>query len=209
MKARSALQTALLAAAIAWTLPASAHCDTMDGPVVEAARQSLASGTVEPALIWVRAQDEPAIREAYAKARAARANGGSSTAVQAETAFYADLVRIHREGEGAPFTGLKPAGDIDPSLRAADRALANGRLDQVEAPLVARIKSGLGQRFAVANSRKGFAPANVEAGRAYVAAYVDYVHYVERVYDAGAPAEESHAAHGATHVPATTPAHAH
>ncbi len=206
MNARNALHVALLAAAAAWALPAFAHCDTLDGPVVESARHALATGKVEPALIWVRPQDERAIRDAYGKARAARAAGGAA-AEKAEMAFYGDLVRIHREGEGAPFTGLKPAGQVDPALVVADRALASGKLADVEAPLVSHVRSGLAQRFTAASTRRNFDPMDVASGRAYVGAYVDYVHYVERVHEAAAPAEDEASPHGAGHAPAAPHAH--
>ena len=54
---------------------------------------------------------------------------------------------------------------------------------------------------------RGFAPADVEAGRAYVAAYVDYVHFVERMYEAAeAPAHQHAAEHGAPASKASTAA---
>ena len=207
MRARMATIVFGFAATVAWAVPAAAHCDTLDGPVVAAARTALATGKVEHALIWVQKRDEPAIRAAFAKAKAAPAPGGKA-ASDAETAFFATLVRVHRKGEGAPFTGLKAAGAIEPAVQAADRALASGRIAEVEDPLLADVRAGLARRFDVAASRRGFDPADVDAGRAYVASYVDYVHHVERLHDAAGAGEEASAHRDAAPTHAR-PAHAH
>ncbi len=68
----------LLAVALAIPAPASAHCDTLDGPVVVTARAALESGKLEPVLAWVQPADEGEIRAAFASARAVRkgAKGG-------------------------------------------------------------------------------------------------------------------------------------
>jgi len=130
-----------------------------------------------------RADHPRRVREDEGGARSRR-----KVANSADMAFYATLVRVHRKGEGAPFTGLKPAGEIEPPIRAADHALESGDVADVEAPLVASVHAGLAQRHDAVTSRRGFDPANVDAGRAYVGAYVDYVHYVERLYDAAGSA---------------------
>lgn len=44
---------------------AKAHCDTLDGQIVETARQALASGDVTPLLKWVSIKDEQLIRTAF------------------------------------------------------------------------------------------------------------------------------------------------
>ena len=53
-------------------ISAFAHCDTLDGPVVAAARQALASNNVNLVLIWVQKADEPEIRKAFEKTIAVR-----------------------------------------------------------------------------------------------------------------------------------------
>ena len=45
------------------------HCDSLDGPVVAAAREALATGDVDRALPYVPAHDEPEVREAFALAQ--------------------------------------------------------------------------------------------------------------------------------------------
>ena len=49
-------------------VPARAHYDGMDGPVVKAAQQALATGDPSPVLIWVTKADEPQIRSAFEQA---------------------------------------------------------------------------------------------------------------------------------------------
>jgi hypothetical protein len=71
------------------------------------------------------------------------------------------------------------------------------------------VQAGLHERYAAVTSRRGFAPADVEAGRAYVGAYVEYVHHVERLYAAAAPTDDTPAAHGTAHAHDRAPAHAH
>ena len=208
MKPARMLFTAILLFGAAWTTPALAHCDALDGPVVAAAQRSLASGEVAHSLIWVSKADEMRIRRAFDKAAAAR-KAGAPRGGAADQAFFATLVRVHREGEGEKFTGLKPAGTIAPPVAAADSALGSGSVEPLQNALVERIVEGLRDRYAAVRSRGGFDPADVAAGRAYVAAYVDYVHFVERVSDAAAVATHGHpsATHGEAAAP--KPAHAH
>ncbi len=181
---------------------AFAHCDTWDGPVVKAAQAALASGEVAPVLIWVRKADEAEIRQAFARAREVRKLGGEAQKM-ADQFFFETLVRVHRAGEGAPYTGLKPAGtDFGPALPAGDQALETGDLKPVWKLLSDRAHDGLHARFEAAQKAKAFKTGDLEAGRRYVAAYVTYIHYVEGLYEAaGAPA---HGAEGEAHTP-----HAH
>lgn len=86
---------------------AFAHCDTLDGPVVQAARIALEKGDVRALVKWVQADDEKEIRVAFQKTLAVRAKGAEAKEL-ADMYFFETLVRIHRAGEGAPYTGLKP-----------------------------------------------------------------------------------------------------
>lgn len=187
-------------AALSWAGAAQAHCDTLDGPVVSQARTALESGNVKPVLAWVRKADEPEIRHAFEQAAAVRKSGGAARQL-ADRYFFETLVRVHRAGEGAPFTGLKPAGEIEPAVLAADKALADGRVEPVAAMIRERTQRGLQERFQAAFSTKPHAADDIEAARAHVAAYVRYVHYVEGVSGAGEGEADGHAAapsHGET-----------
>lgn len=183
-----------LAIALFVAVPVRAHCDTLDGPVVVDARSALETGDVTPVLKWVGSRDEAEIRAAFSKTLAAR-KGSPEAKDLADFWFLETLVRVHRAGEGAPYTGLKPAGsEIDPAVKAADAALASGSVDALVALVTEAAASGIRERFREAVESKKHAGHNVEAGRAFVAAYVDYVHYAEGLYGAATPAP-GHAHH--------------
>ena len=181
---------------------AHAHCDTMDGPVVGAAGRALASGSLAPVLIWIRPEDEAEVAAAFRHARTVRSLGAEARSL-ADRYFFETVVRVHREGEGESFTGLKPAGtDLGPVVPAADRALETGDVAELEALVLHAVRDGLRERFARAVAAKGFAPGDVAAGRAYVAAYVPLLHYVEEVHALSARAAGAHG-------PAAPPTAAH
>ena len=163
--------------------PAAAHCDTLDGPVVSAARKALDAGTVELVLVWVRADDEAELRKAFDRARTVRKAGGEAKEL-ADLYFFETLVRVHRAGEGAPYTGLKPAGTVEPAVAAADRAIQTGKLQPLGKLVVERMEKGLHGHFDAVMTKKKYRPDDVAAGRAYSSAYVGFVHYAERLYEA-------------------------
>ena len=170
---------------------ANAHCDTLDGPVVSAARQALESGNANLVLGWVQKKDEAEVRNVFQKVLAVRKSGAAAKDL-ADMYFFETLVRVHRAGEGAPYTGLKPAGKIEPAIALADKALETGKLEPVGKALTERTHDGLHKQFEAVMAKKNYKPGDVAAARAYVGAYVEYVHYVERVHDAAA-ASDTHA----------------
>jgi hypothetical protein len=172
----------LAATAFAWGTAAQAHCDTLDGPVVEQGRKALDSGNVNLVLGWVQKQDEAEVRKSFERAAAVRKQGGTAREL-ADHAFFETLVRVHRAGEGAPYTGLKPAGQIEPAVAAADKSIASGQLKPVARMVMERAEQGLHQKFDAVQATRKYNPNDVEAARAYVKAYVDYVHYVERLHE--------------------------
>lgn len=181
---RIAVATAMAAVVLAAPATARAHCDGLDGPVVKAAQAALESGDVARVLIWVRAEDEPEIRAAFDDALAVRRLSAQAKTL-ADRYFFETVVRIHRVGEGAPYTGLQPAGrDLGPAIPAADAALASGSPDRLVALLNDATTRGVRRHFEEALEAGTFAPEDVEAGRGYVRAYVEFIHYVERLFEA-------------------------
>lgn len=184
---------AVVVTALAAPGAASAHCDSLDGPVVAAARRALETGEPVHVLIWVQAADEPEIRAAFDRTLAVRALGPQARDL-ADRYFFETVVRVHRAGEGAPYTGLKPAGhDVGPAVTAADQAIAARSPAPVAALLDQAIHDGLHAQFERVASTARFEPRDVHAGRAYVSAYVEFVHYVERLYEAAATPAHGHA----------------
>jgi hypothetical protein len=169
-----------------------AHCDGLDGPVVKAAERALAEGDVNLALIWVQKDDESEIKQVFQKTLAVRKISSEAKEL-ADLYFFETLVRLHRAGEGESYTGLKPAGrDLGPAIPAGDKALETGRLEPVLDLLSARIKHGFLELFAMAAEKTKFAPNDLAAGRAYVKAYVSYIHYVEGVHRAAGVTSHGH-----------------
>jgi hypothetical protein len=183
-----------LAAASVLATPArvSAHCDGLDGPVVTAARKALDLRNPALVLIWVQETDEPEILAAFKQTLSVRALGAEAKEL-ADRFFFETVVRVHRAGEGAPYTGLKPAGrDLGPAIPAADRALAAGSLDPLTKLLVDAMRTQLRERFDEAVTSATFAPGDLAAGRRSIRAYVEFIHYVERLYDAAATPPHGH-----------------
>jgi len=128
---RYCLAAALLTISLSWNAPAFAHCDTLDGPVVAAARKALDSGNVNLVLVWVQKKDEAEIRNQFQKTVTVRKGGG-------------------------------PARDL------ADR----------------RMEQGLHRQFDEVMNKSKYKADDIAAGRAFASAYVEYTHYVERLYEA-------------------------
>ena len=162
---------------------ALAHCDGLDGPVVKAAQRALETRNPALVLIWVQEQDEPEIRKTFEQTLAVRVLSPQAREL-ADRFFFETLVRVHRAGEGAPFTGLKPAGlDLGPAIPAADEAVRVGSVEPVRHLLTVAIQERLRQQFGEVMATRTFEPDDVTAGRAYVKAYVEFIHVVELLYD--------------------------
>lgn len=190
--------TFVAATILALPTRALAHCDTLNGPVVLAAKLALKAGDVTPVLKWVQPAAEHEVRAAFTRTLEVRAAGPAARDL-ADTWFFETLVRLHRAGEGEPYTGLKPAVS-DPGLELADRALETASPDELVKAVAAHVAEGMRSRHARAVEARQHADHNLEAGRAYVEAYVDYVHFVEALHAAlagghGADAGAAHA-HG-------------
>jgi len=158
-----------------------AHCDTLAGPVVTTAKIALEKGDVTPVLKWVKKENEGEIREAFKKTLAVR-NQGKEAKELADMYFYETLVRLHRAGEGAPYAGLKPAEETEPIIAETDKALESGSVDNLVKKVSDAMSAGMRKRFAHAMETKNHADESVVAGREFVEAYVDFTHYVERLY---------------------------
>jgi hypothetical protein len=185
---------------------ARAHCDTMDGPVVIAAKLALEKGEITPVLKWIKKEHEAEIQAAFKKALMVR-NKGPEVKELADMYFFETVVRLHRAGEGEPYTGIKPAGTkLEPAIAAADKALESGSVEILVKMVADDIAKGMRERFEHAMTAKKDADKSVEAGGEFVAAYVEFMHYVERLHlDAASKA----AHHGESNGVSTTNLHKH
>jgi len=158
------------------------HCDTLDGPVVKAARKALETGNANLILPWVSKEGETEVKELFERALEVRAVGGRAAEL-ADLWFFENVVRVHRAGEGAPYTGLKPAGlDWGPVVPEAEKAIAQGNADEVIGFVTSFTEDELRERFERAMVRKDYDENDVVAAREYVQAELGFVLFSHHLY---------------------------
>ena len=173
----------------------SAHCDTTSGPIIPEAKAALEKGDMTPMLKWIKKDNEAEIKAAFTKAVAVRAKGREAKEL-ADQYFLETLVRLHRAGEGAPYTGIK-AEPVEPIVAMADKALAEGSADAMIKKINGHTAGAIKEKFNKALEAKKDKDRSVEAGREFVEAYVSYMHYVEGIHTAIMSAGAHHAEGGA------------
>lgn len=162
--------------------PASAHCDSFDGPALKDAEKALEANNVDLILKWINADMEDEVVPLFHKTYSLR-NGDKEIYEIVKKHFYETFVRLHREMEGATFTGLKPAGSVAPITMMSDKALETGDFDSLLKALNNHINGVLQEKFDNTEALYKVKDNSVEEGRKYVEAYVDYTHSVEAVHD--------------------------
>lgn len=162
--------------------PASAHCDSFDGPALKDAEKALETNNVDLILKWINADMEDEVVPLFHKTYSLR-NGDKAIYEIVKKHFYETFVRLHREMEGATFTGLKPAGSVAPITMMSDKALETGDFDSLLKALNNHINGVLQEKFDNTEALYKVKDNSVEEGRKYVEAYVDYTHSVEAVHD--------------------------
>ncbi|MHA6644467.1 DUF6448 family protein [Mesorhizobium sp. A623] len=174
---------------------ASAHCDTMDGPTAKDGKLALESKNLNYALKWIEAGGAEELRKIFDQSIKVRALGPDARDL-ADQYFLESLVRIHRAGEGAPFEGLKPSGvPVDEKISAADKSIETGDLAPLAKLMTSELVPELEKRFVKVLKLKDYDSDNVDAGRAYVQAYVSFFKFAEgEDHDHG-----HHHGHGAHH----------
>ena len=160
---------------------ASAHCDSYAGPVIKDAMQALKTNNVKLVYKWINAADEPEIASLFAKTYTLR-NGDKEVYDILEKHFLETLVRVHRASEHAPYTGLKSADSVEPIIKMSDEAIVTGDIDGLMTKLNAHVTKVIKEKFAKMKALESNKDASPEEGRAYVRAYVDYVHTVAGVH---------------------------
>lgn len=170
-----------LAAIAIFSISAFGHCDTMDGPVVKAAQQALQTTNINHVLIWVHDKEEAEARQAFKEALKVRALGNAARGL-ADKYFFETVVRLHRAGEGEPYTGLKPAGGEGAELFfEIDKAIEKNSLAALAAKFPADERGEIEERFREVVARKKFDVNDVAAGRRFVESYVMFMHLVEKL----------------------------
>jgi hypothetical protein len=168
----------------------------MDGPVVTAARRALEAGDVDIVLPFVPHDGEDEVRRAFDAAIGMRDQGGAVREI-ADLHLFETVVRVHRAGEGAPYTGLKPAGlDHGPVIPVAEQAIETGSPEALVGLLADRVEDEVRRRFAYVMELKARANAGVDANRAYVEAMLGLEVWSNRLHQlTQAAAHEPHGVH--------------
>jgi len=170
---------------------AIAHCDTKSGPVISAAKEALNTGNVNLVLIWVQKTDEEIIKEAFNQTLKVRKLNNEAKDL-ADNYFFETLVRIHRQGEGVAYTGIKDIEEVELPIKKADEALESGSVKDVKSLLMDIIDKELTSKFNTMMELKNYNKNNVEAGRKLVEKYVEFMHYVEKLYNTANPDNKLH-----------------
>lgn len=169
---------ALFAILLLSTQSAFAHCDSYDGPVIKDAMKAFEQQNVELVLKWVEPKYDKVITDKFNQTLKLKGSNEEVNKIL-ETHFLETLVRLHREGEGAPFTGLKPVGSMTPMVEMADNSLDKNDIDNVVKKVNNHLGEVLKERFTEAMELSKTKDNSVEQGRAYVEAYVQYTHTLE------------------------------
>lgn len=180
---------ALISGTLLWSSASFAHCDSLDGPVVEDARTALNKQSLEPVLKWIEASDEQQLAAAFNDTLEVRSVNPRAREL-ADKYFFETLVRLHRASEGAPYSGLKPAGSASSAAKAADKALANRDVDALAQKLGEKVTRFVTEQFH--ETLQGTNAESVPSGREFVDNYVRYVHSVEEIHNIIAGAHHEH-----------------
>lgn len=164
------------------TLPVSAHCDSFDGPTVKDAIKALETNNVGLVLKWISPEQEDVVVPLFQKTYALK-TGDLEVYKIVEQYFFETLVRLHRETEGAPFTGLKPAGTAKKIVQLSDQALDRKDIEGLLTKLNNHLGKVLRGKYEKVVSLEKVKDKSAANGREYVAAYVDYTHTIEAIHD--------------------------
>lgn len=157
------------------------HCDRKNGPVAVAAGEALKLGDFEKISIWVGKEQEQELKEKFQQSLEIYRQGGKAAEL-AEEYFMETSVRLHREAEGLPFTGLKEAQPNPEDIEAAEKALDTGNVDPVLYLLSEKMREKISHWFQEAQQAEERKHNSVEAGREWVDTYVKYITYIHGLY---------------------------
>ena len=171
-----------------------AHCDSYDGPVIKDAYEALKTNNVKLVLKWINENQEEEIISLFNKTYLLK-TGDKEIYDIVEKHFFETLVRLHRETEGAPYTGLKPAGTTKKIIQMSDNAINSGSIDDLLVKLNNHIGSVLREKYEKVLELEKVKNETTEKGREYVEAYVIYTHTLEGIHDIIEHSAEGHSAH--------------
>ena len=142
-------------------------------------------------LPFVPEQGEQDVRAAFTAVMPVRALGEQAQLV-ADRLFFETVVRIHRAGDDAPYTGLKPAGTpVGPVILIAEEAVATGSAERLVSYLTGVLQDELTKRLGKVAELAVDKDRSVADARRYVEAMLGFEVYSHSVLKA----LQSHDAH--------------
>lgn len=172
----------LLAAFSLGGMPLFAHCDSYDGPVIKDAVKALESNNVSLILKWIDKEQESEVVSLFNKTYNL-STGDKQVYEIVKKHFYKTLVRLHRETEGASFTGLKPSGTTKQIILMSDKAIETEEVDNLVRLLNDHLNKAIHEKYHKVAALSKVKDSSPEQGREYVKAYIDYTHTLEAVHD--------------------------
>lgn len=159
-----------------------AHCDSYDGPTIKDAYKALETNNVNLVLKWIDKSQETEIISLFNKTYKLK-SGDQEIYEIVEKHFLETLVRLHRETEGAPYTGLKPAGTTKQIVVMSDNAIQSGSIDDLMKKFSNHIEMVIREKYNQVLELEKVKNESVEQGRKFVKAYVEYTHLLEGMHD--------------------------
>jgi hypothetical protein len=163
------------------------------------AKKALETGNVKFILPYVPKESEGEVIAAFSKVLPLHQQPDGAHEI-ADMFFFETVVRLHRAGEGAPYTGLKPAGlDEGPVIPIAEKAIETGSVEELKETLVHIIADEVEKRFEHMQHMKQHAEESVEDAREYVESMLGLQVWSHKVYltsIAGAHEKEGEHHHG-------------
>lgn len=160
------------------------HCDSLDGPVVSAARRALELDDASLVLPFVPEDAEEEVLTAFERTSVVRTLSPAAREL-ADLSFFETVVRIHRQGEGAPYTGLKPEGlDVGLVIPVAEHAVDTGDPGELSALLAGELEHEVEHRLARVKELETRAVFDMHDAREYVEAMLGLEVWSNSLYEA-------------------------
>lgn len=151
--------------------------------MVLAAKEALVKQNVNLILPWVYLEGEKEVKDAFEKALKVFNEGNEDAKKLAEYWFFETVVRIHREGEGAAFAGLKPAGvDQGPIIPRVDKSIEAEDVSEVIKYIRSAVAEEISKHFKHVMHSKDYNIDDVPSARKYVNAYLHLTLYSHHLY---------------------------
>jgi hypothetical protein len=168
--------------------------DITNGSVMDAAKMALDTGNVNYVLIWVPEASENKLKNLFAKTVCERRDRKDVQDIAFDW-YFETVNRLHRAGEGTLYTCMNLAGlDERSVVPKVKRVIETGEAEEIIGFIPKTQEHDFRHRFRHVMEKKNYDVNNVVDGRAYVAAFTDFIVYLHHIYTS-IPREAGHAEH--------------